>query len=89
MRRRRALPSALAALLLVAAPVAARLFPDAVGDFVDVVERPAPPDEVTCAAHFAGATPPAYRDHALERRATTICYHAFSIGYSGVTRTPL
>lgn len=89
MTRRRALPSALAALLLVAVPLASWLFPDAIGDLTDAIERPAPPDAATCAAHFARATPPAYRDHALERRATTICYHAFSIGYSGVTRTPL
>ncbi|MBB3346042.1 DNA/RNA non-specific endonuclease [Sphingomonas sp. BK069] len=89
MTRARTAGAALAALALLAAPLVATLFPDAIGDLVDALERPAPPDEATCAAHFAAAIPPAYRDRSLERRATTICYHAFSIGYSGATRTPL
>lgn len=78
-----------AAVLAAATPILAHLFPDAIGDLVDGVTGPRALDPMLCQPQYPAARPPAYVHPGLERRTTTICYHAFSVGYSGLTRTPL
>ncbi len=46
-------------------------------------------DPAPCRVQYPGNVQPAYVHKGLDRRTTTICYHAYSIGYSGLTRTPL
>lgn len=88
-RSGRGLVAALAAFSAAAVPIATHLFPDAIGDLVDAFERATPIDPAVCRLRYPGEVPPAYVRQGLDRRTSTICYHAFSVGYSGVTRTPL
>lgn len=46
-------------------------------------------DAAACRSQYFGTVSPAYVRKATEQRTTTICYRAFSLGYSGMTRTPL
>jgi len=46
-------------------------------------------DASDCRGQYLAGVMPAYVHPRLERRTTRICYRAFSIGYSALTRTPL
>lgn len=46
-------------------------------------------DLAACAIQYPSNARPTYVHDGVDRRTTTICYPSFSIGYSGLTRTPL
>lgn len=48
-----------------------------------------PSDLAACGGQYASGARPSYVRAGVDRRTTTICYPSFSIGYSGLTRTPL
>ncbi|KMO34274.1 endonuclease [Methylobacterium tarhaniae] len=64
-------------LLLVVSPV------------VLPVVLPSPALARSCPEHFAGGTPPVLTNPRLAADTTLLCYRAFAVLYSGLSRTPL
>lgn len=90
MRMRAPLAGSLAAafaigLAFVKVPALDRLARPALTYFAPAV----PTDLTRCAGQYPANARPAYVHKGVDRSTTTICYPSFSIGYSGLTRTPL
>ncbi|MBB6193114.1 endonuclease G [Sphingobium wenxiniae] len=86
----------------IGAPIASHVYPAAIGriaplaDFFNpgaadpaLPDRAAPTSRAACKRQYYKGDAPAYVHRGLDRRTTTVCYTAFAIGYSGITRTPL
>lgn len=72
-------------LATVKVPALHRLTAPAITYFTPAV----PSDLTRCARQYPANVRPAYVHRGVDRSTTTICYPSFSIGYSGITRTPL
>lgn len=72
-------------MAIVAGPAITRY----VGTTIDALRPGRASDLAPCVGQYPGGVRPVYVHPGLDRRTTTICYHAFSVGYSGLTRTPL
>lgn len=84
--------TAIIAIAAIGAPIASHLYPATIGRVAPLVDyfRPAAAtDLAACKGQYFEGDRPTYVHNGLDRRTTTICYRAFSIGYSGLTRTPL
>lgn len=55
----------------------------------DYFQSAAPSDLAACRDQYVTAQQPGYVRPDLVERTTTICYQSYSVGFSGVTRTPL
>lgn len=56
---------------------------------IDFIRPATSTDLASCKVQYVAGAMPAYIHNGLDRRTTTLCYRAFSVGYSGLTRTPL
>lgn len=84
--------TALIAIAAIGAPIASYVYPATIGRIAPLVDyfRPAAPTDLArCKRQYFEAATPALVHKGLDRRTTTVCYQAFAIGYSGLTRTPL
>lgn len=84
--------TALIAVAAIGAPIASYVYPATIGRIAPLVDyfRPAAATDLAACKrqYFEGATP-AYVHKGLDRRTTTVCYQAFALSHSGLTRTPL
>ncbi|MCF4125353.1 DNA/RNA non-specific endonuclease [Methylobacterium sp. SyP6R] len=71
------------------APLRSRVSPAGRALLLLLVVSAAPALARNCPEHFAGGTPPVLTNPRLSADTTLLCYQAFAVLYSGLSRTPL